>query len=323
MKNINNKKIGKCCSCCKFDNKCIILCLVVLIAIFGIVYVAYSLFSQPSAEVGDTVKVDYIGKLENGTVFDTSLEEVALKSGLNRTEYSSLEFVVGDGSLISGFEDAIIGMKKGETKTVNLDPSSAYGNIKNELILNVPKVQKIDRYIILNASEFTTLFNSDAVVGKEFNASALSWSVKVITSNITEVKVENIMKVGDAIQMPSSSWSSIVTKIDETTIYLKQSPNVGDSFVIPNGYSIFTGVVTNVNDVNFTINMNHPLAGKNLIFEITLIELTKPIVEKNVSSNQTVSEVVAEESSSLAWLWILIILVIIILIIYALKLRRK
>ena len=214
-------------------------------------------------------------------------------------------------------------MKKGETKTVNLDPSSAYCNIKNELILNVPKVQKIDRYIILNASEFTTLFNSDAVVGKEFNASALSWSVKVITSNITEVKVENIMKVGDAIQMPSSSWSSIVTKIDETTIYLKQSPNVGDSFVIPNGYSIFTGVVTNVNDVNFTINMNHPLAGKNLIFEITLIELTKPIVEKNVSSNQTVSEVVAEESSSLAWLWILIILVIIILIIYALKLRRK
>ena len=60
---------------------------------------------------GDKVKVDYTGKLEDGTVFDTSEGK------------QPLEFEVGSGKVIKGFDDALIGMEKGEEKEITLKPN--------------------------------------------------------------------------------------------------------------------------------------------------------------------------------------------------------
>ncbi|WP_332881635.1 FKBP-type peptidyl-prolyl cis-trans isomerase [Methanosarcina horonobensis] len=67
---------------------------------------------------GDTVKVDYVGKLENGMVFDTSIKETAEKEGIYVQErnYIPLTFTVGAGQMISGFDEAVIGMRVGEEK---------------------------------------------------------------------------------------------------------------------------------------------------------------------------------------------------------------
>jgi len=67
------------------------------------------------AKRGDTVEVDYTGKFENGEVFDTSEGR------------EPLEFTLGAGQMIPGFEEAVEGMKFGETKTVTLPPEKAYG----------------------------------------------------------------------------------------------------------------------------------------------------------------------------------------------------
>lgn len=72
------------------------------------------------AKQGDTVKVNYKGTLEDGTVFDSSAER------------EPLEFKLGDGQIIAGFEKAVIGMETGETKTVSLPPDEAYGDYKDE-----------------------------------------------------------------------------------------------------------------------------------------------------------------------------------------------
>ncbi|MDR1412655.1 MAG: FKBP-type peptidyl-prolyl cis-trans isomerase [Actinomycetes bacterium] len=69
------------------------------------------------AKDGDTVKVDYTGKLEDGTVFDSSETE-------GRTP---LEFTVGAGEMIPGFDKGVVGMKVGEKKTLTLPPEEAYG----------------------------------------------------------------------------------------------------------------------------------------------------------------------------------------------------
>ncbi|MFC1995235.1 peptidylprolyl isomerase, partial [Chloroflexota bacterium] len=71
---------------------------------------------------GDTVKVDYTGTLEDGTVFDTSLER------------EPMEFTLGQGQLIPDFEQAVIGMKVGESKTITIPAERAYGPYINELI---------------------------------------------------------------------------------------------------------------------------------------------------------------------------------------------
>jgi len=91
------------------------------------------------AEKGDTVSVDYVGKLENGTVFDTSLEIEAKKGGLPlRGSYSPLEFKVGAGQMIAGFDAGVLGMKEGEEKTVRLPPEQAYGNKREDAIISIP-----------------------------------------------------------------------------------------------------------------------------------------------------------------------------------------
>lgn len=88
---------------------------------------------------GDTVRVDYVGKLEDGTLFDTSLETEAKKAGLEpRPSYEPLEFTVGAGQMIAGFDSAVVGMKEGDSKTATLPPEQAYGQRKEEAVISVP-----------------------------------------------------------------------------------------------------------------------------------------------------------------------------------------
>lgn len=77
---------------------------------------------------GDTVKVHYTGKLNDGSVFDTSRE---------RNE--PLEFTLGEGQLIPGFEKAVQGMDVGDSTTVEIPSDEAYGERRDDLELEVSK----------------------------------------------------------------------------------------------------------------------------------------------------------------------------------------
>lgn len=81
------------------------------------------------AKDGDTVKVHYTGTLENGEVFDTSKEK------------EPLEFTLGQGQLIPGFEKAVVGLNVGDSTTINIPSAEAYGDVREDLIINVPKDQ--------------------------------------------------------------------------------------------------------------------------------------------------------------------------------------
>jgi len=94
------------------------------------------------AENGDTVAVDYVGTFDNGSVFDTSLKSEAEKAGLPlRPSYEPLEFTVGAGQMISGFDKGVVGMAVGDEKTVHLTPSEAYGERRDDAVLTLPVSQ--------------------------------------------------------------------------------------------------------------------------------------------------------------------------------------
>lgn len=83
-----------------------------------------------SVKKGDKVKVEYTGTLDDGTVFDSS------KHG----EHSHpLEFEVGAGKIIKGFDEAVIGMEKGDEKDIKLKPEEAYGQPNPQLVQKVPR----------------------------------------------------------------------------------------------------------------------------------------------------------------------------------------
>ena len=149
----------------------------------------------------DKVQVDYTGKLENGTIFDTSKEDVAKQAGIyiDGREYAPLTFVVGSGQLIQGFDEGVIGMKVGEEKTVTIPPEEAYGKYEEARIVDIP----IEELNLTNRSE--------------------------------------LPEAGQTIR----------------DIY-------GNQFR-----------VTAVNDTHISIDTNHPLAGKTLIFDIKVVSIEK------------------------------------------------
>lgn len=81
---------------------------------------------------GDKIKVDYEGTLDDGTVFDST------KHGDHN---HPIEFVVGGGQLIKGFDEAVVGMKVGESKKIKLSPKEAYGDHNPMYMQQVPKDQ--------------------------------------------------------------------------------------------------------------------------------------------------------------------------------------
>ncbi|MBI4830288.1 MAG: FKBP-type peptidyl-prolyl cis-trans isomerase, partial [Candidatus Lindowbacteria bacterium] len=80
-----------------------------------------------AAKKGDTVKVHYTGKLEDGTVFDSS------------TGREPLEFQVGEGEVIAGFDEAVVGMEIGQSKTTAILAENAYGPRFEEMVVKVQR----------------------------------------------------------------------------------------------------------------------------------------------------------------------------------------
>jgi peptidylprolyl isomerase len=76
---------------------------------------------------GDTIKVHYHGKLTDGTTFDSSAGR------------EPLEFEVGGGMVIGGFDNGVMGMTIGEKKTIEIPADEAYGQKQEEMIMEFPK----------------------------------------------------------------------------------------------------------------------------------------------------------------------------------------
>lgn len=86
-------------------------------------------------EIGDNVGVYYTGTLEDGSVFDSNVGE------------RQLDFTVGKGDMIDGFEHGVIDMKLNQTKRITIPAKEAYGEVKQNLIVQVPRSQFGSRHI--------------------------------------------------------------------------------------------------------------------------------------------------------------------------------
>jgi peptidylprolyl isomerase len=135
---------------------------------------------------GDTVQVNYTGKLSDGTVFDTSVDR------------HPLQVTLGKGSLIAGFEKAVIGMNAGEKKTVIIPFAEAYGERQDSAVVSVER------------KNFPNTF---------------------------------VPQVGQRLELTQEDDSNVLV------------------------------TVMGLTDTHITLDANHPLAGKDLTFEIELMSI--------------------------------------------------
>ncbi len=101
--------------------------LAVLILLALLIFSAFGGSSMKTVQQGQTIKVHYEGKLEDGTVFDSSRER------------EPLTFTVGAGQVIKGFDQAVLGMNVGDKKTITIPPGEAYGEWNRERLQELPK----------------------------------------------------------------------------------------------------------------------------------------------------------------------------------------
>jgi FKBP-type peptidyl-prolyl cis-trans isomerase SlpA len=133
---------------------------------------------------GSKVKVHYTGKLEDGKVFDTSNDK------------DPIEVVLGEGTLIKGFEEGLLGMKAGEKKTIEVEPKDAYGDYVDGRIQEVEKS-----------------------------------------------KLPEDIKVGMVLQATSEAGSMVI-------------------------------LIKEIKEDTAILDANHPLAGRKLIFDLDVVEVT-------------------------------------------------
>ncbi len=138
------------------------------------------------AKKGDKVKVHYHGRLNDGTTFDSSQGR------------QPLEFEVGSGMVIKGFDDGVTGMSIGDKKTISIPAEDAYGQRQDEMVIEFP--------------------------------------LNNFPPDITP-------EVGMTLNMHSENGQELPV------------------------------VITNINEETITLDANHPLAGKDLIFDIELVDL--------------------------------------------------
>lgn len=150
-------------------------------------------------ENGSKVSLDYEGKFENGEVFDSS------------SRNSPLEFVVGSGQVIPGFNNAVLDMEEGEEKEFEIAPEYAYGEINEELKKEIPL----------------------AVLPRDKKP-----------------------KIGMTLVMNTPSGQQIPARIAK------------------------------INNESVIIDLNHPLAGKKLVFKINLIKVSSPLMENEKMTNE-------------------------------------
>jgi FKBP-type peptidyl-prolyl cis-trans isomerase 2 len=193
--------------------------------------------ATPSRTVvnGDTIKVDYIGILPDGRVFDTSLYSVASNDALypkalsfelrNVSFYTPLQFTVGGGTLIKGFDSGVIGMSLNQTKTVSIPPALGYGAMNLSKLRTFALTESAPVYFSLSQASFAEMYNVTPQVGLTVTDPTWGWSARVmkVDTNADSVDIWNMPSVGDRLEIDGNpgaatptGWYAEVVSIDTT-----------------------------------------------------------------------------------------------------------
>jgi len=129
------------------------------------------------AQVGDTVSVHYRGTLDDGSEFDSSAGR------------DPLQFTVGSGQVIPGFDNAVVGMAIGDKKEVRMEPGDAYGERTDERVIAVPKEQapeglEVGQQVMLGQAPATVVEITDDTVTVDANhpldGQALTFEIELV-----------------------------------------------------------------------------------------------------------------------------------------------
>ena len=244
---------------------------------------------------GMTIKVDYTGKLVDGRIFDTSNYTIASNDALYpkslsftlkaESKYDPTEFTVGAGKMISGFEEAVIGMRVGETKTVTITSDDAYGDLDEDLLTEFDLVDTMEVTRNYTYAEFVAYYGSAPVTGTTISDPIYGWDVTVFdyNENADRVMIMNQPTVGSLYHIygeedDGQGWDVLVTNVDSNSnnVTFEHQLTEGDSEQIEGVDAedeTFSIINVDTDAGTAVMNYNDEVVGKTLIFIITIVSI--------------------------------------------------
>lgn len=273
--------------------------LLILLIVFAAALGAYLYYFAPEipsgvrsprvAEEGDTVEIAYTGWFENNRVFDTSSASVmndnaTFPKSLSfqwRSNPTNFTFKIGSGTAIKGFDEGVRGMKIGETKMITVSPEKGYGLSNQSLIQVRQLLQYFPVILTMNTTQFSSYYGSWPLDQSAVTDPVMGWTATVTVVN-NVVTVVNSPYIGQTLT-PYNKWKASVVSIDDGANngegligvqHLLTPEDAGNIIVTdPSGTFIVTEV--DLEAGTYTADFNREVVGKILIFQVTLVKLTK------------------------------------------------
>jgi FKBP-type peptidyl-prolyl cis-trans isomerase 2 len=271
----------------------LVIAVVVVVGAYYVVFAPVPIKALKTAQQGDSVYIDYIGYFANDNlVFDTSLQHVAADNATYpkaysfswRSSYTNLQFTIGDGSVIKGFDDGARGLALGQTTTVSVPYSQGYGPANPSLISVHNLVETVAVRQTMNASAFFSYYGENPVSATNVTDPVYGWSVTVSILNGV-ITTTNSPYPGEVVH-PYQAWAADILGIDDTanngtgliTIQNHLDPTMIDKVgaKAPNGQTFYLSAVDAVAGT-YTLNFNKQVVGRTLVFQITLVRLVSNV----------------------------------------------
>jgi FKBP-type peptidyl-prolyl cis-trans isomerase 2 len=286
---------------------------VVLIMVAASAFAVVTFFTPDPPQTvspGDDVSVNYIGFVNvTGTphVFDTSEWSVAIDNTTYpkvawftmraESAYDPLNFTAGNGQVVIGFDQGVLGMEEGETKTILITPEQGYGQMDTNKLVKFNLTSSVPLFVETTTSLFKTKFGVDAVNGLTVKDPNYKWDVSVLNVDSTANRVlyKNMAASNETYTVFSNSastfetgWKIEIGQVNTTadngngTITFTNQVQDDESWDIV-GYDTFSGtssmfVLIDIDTANGTAvkNFNSPLKGQDMTFQVTMLNIKSP-----------------------------------------------
>jgi len=233
---------------------------------------------KPSViQKGDLVFVNVTAFSEDGKLISTTSAEIGNRPnnewlrGFSAERYYPVAVIAGEKDGPPGVNEAVVGMKDGEKKTITVPAEKAFGARDPEKIKQYPAVRKLPRLAQLAPLSFVQQFGKFPVKGKkiDFNPYLDAGVVDVFESHVV---LELTIKSKDRMEEVTYGSTRVALENDEFVIRL--TPEIGAMFEIGEQQ----GWITESRSDTFTVDFNHPMAGKAMTLEVEIVDFTKASV---------------------------------------------
>lgn len=225
-------------------------------------------------QLGDLIEVNYTATLQDGSLVYATVPHRANEAIRKKAEgfidsevLGPEEIVAGKGGFMPGVGALAVGMKLGEKKRATLPPENAFGLRDPKKMVPLPCEKRMPKNPAVDPRSYVAQFGTFPIVGKEVNLTPYFKS-RIVEVAERFVRFESLAKGGERSQEP---FGETEVRIQGEEIVIRLTPKLGAEFEIDNQ----KGRIVSTDGNTFNVDLNPPLAGKEIVLDLELVSLTK------------------------------------------------